>query len=484
MVLGAAVGLPVAEFGSVAALPDAALALFGAGLFDSPAWFAVVEAAGMPAGANAAYLVVGKPALAVLPMLRLAGRAGVCSLSTPYTCLWSLMTAPRTDTYGLYEVGLAWGLWCRAWPTVRLDAMDFGDARWAAVLRGARDAGLAVLRFNHFGDWTGNVAGLNWDVYLAGRPGALRSVLRRRGARLAAAGAGFRVVDGATGLAPGIAAFEHVYARSWKQREPFPWFNEALMLAAGGAGVLRLGLLERAGVAIAAQLWVVADGCATLLKMAYDEAVRAESAGTVLTGKMVAYLLERDRPVVLDFGRGDDAYKADWAAARSQRFGVLLARRSSISGAFAIARHRAGQLRRSKAGAPPLDPAGQGPAPIHKILVRTPPGGVEGRHANACCARRPRLAYLRPQRQNRHQQSFQHRQVRRVAEFDFHAVVDFHHMRNGRKPRHINDGREFPAEPQAGRHEAQAAAEPGAVGEGAGEAALLPFQRRARFVKC
>jgi hypothetical protein len=342
VVLGAALALQVTEFGSIAELPAMARGLFGARLFDSVVWYSAVEAAAVPAGGVAAYLVVGAPPVAVVSMLR--GPHGAASLTTPYTCLWSLLTAPGVSAGGLHAVGYALGRWCRAWATVRLDAMDAGDARWGHVLRGVRDAGLVVLRFDHFGVWQENVAGLSWDSYLARRPGALRSTLRRRGERLAAGGIGFRVVDGSGALTAGIAAFESVYRRSWKAAEPFPAFNASLMEFAGAAGVLRLGLLERDGMAIAAQVWIVADACAVALKLAYDEAVRGESAGTVLTGRMIAYLLERDRPVVLDFGRGDDAYKADWVSQREQRAGVLLARWSSIGGALAIARHATGRV--------------------------------------------------------------------------------------------------------------------------------------------
>ena len=44
----------------------------------------------------------------------------------------------------------------------------------------ARQARLSVARFDHFGNWYEDVAGLDWPGYLARRPGALRETIRRR----------------------------------------------------------------------------------------------------------------------------------------------------------------------------------------------------------------------------------------------------------------------------------------------------------------
>jgi len=63
----------------------------------------------------------------------------------------------------------------------------------------------------------------------------------------------------------------------------------------------------------------------------------------VLTALMVRHLLERDRVAALDFGRGDDAYKAGWTGRRRQRIGVLLCPPWHQAGFLALARHLGGQ---------------------------------------------------------------------------------------------------------------------------------------------
>ena len=90
------------------------------------------------------------------------------------------------------------------------------------MLEGAQAAGLAVLRFDHFGNWHEDVAGQSWAGYLAARPGALRETIRRRlGPAERDPSIVLETISG-TGLEAGIAAYEEVYARSWKRRSRSP----------------------------------------------------------------------------------------------------------------------------------------------------------------------------------------------------------------------------------------------------------------------
>src|SRR5262249_56488461 len=111
---------------------------------------------------------------------------------------------------------------------------------------------------------------------------ALREVVRRKGNRLARDGGTLTLVA-ASDVEKGIADYEAVYARSWKEPEPFPNFQPALMRALAQAGWLRLALCAVEGEPIAAQLWVVVGGRATVLKLAHDKAFHRLSPGTLLT---------------------------------------------------------------------------------------------------------------------------------------------------------------------------------------------------------
>jgi hypothetical protein len=338
-------------FDDLETLPAACAELFAAGERHSfqlgRAFFRAVLAAAMAPGARGLFLLCrSKPGPGVLfPLQTLSPGARLAALTTLYSCLWQPLAAAGATPAELAAAGEAFGRFCRGWGQVRLDALDGGWWGLPPLLAGIRAAGLIPLRFDHFGNWHESVAGLTWGDYLAARPGALREVIRRRlGQADRDPATTLEVINSAAALEAGIAAYEDVYRRSWKQPEPYPRFGAALMREAAEAGVLRLGLLRLAGRPIAAQYWTVAGGTATLLKLAHDEAARARSPGSVLTAAMIRLLLQREAIAELDFGRGDDAYKALWAGERRQRIGVVLANPHRMGGLAALTRHRLGGL--------------------------------------------------------------------------------------------------------------------------------------------
>ncbi len=333
-----------AELVALDALPDAARALFGGDAFSTPAWYDSVARTALPACARACAIVVWRAGdvLGVVPVCQDAG--GLSALTTPYTVRWGPLFRPGLAAEEVGMVGQACGRLWRHWPLTRLDAIAAEAAWLPPFLAGARRAGLVALRFDHFGNWHGDVSGLDWEHYLATRPGALRSTFRRRSKMFAAPGA-FLLVTGREGLDAALAAYARVYAASWKQPEPYPAFNAALMRGAAQDGSLRLGVLRLDGAPVAAQFWLVHGGWAGVQKLAHDEAFKALAPGTVLTGLMLRHLLDREHVHEIDFGRGDDAYKHDWAKLRRQRIGVVLAAPWRARGLLAIARHGSGRLR-------------------------------------------------------------------------------------------------------------------------------------------
>jgi hypothetical protein len=241
----------------------------------------------------------------------------------------------------------AFARFCRSSGVTRLDATPVEWEGWPDLLAGAHQAGLRALCFDHFGNWHEDVRGLDWAAYLLRRPGALRETVRRRLKRAEKLpNARFALLTRPEEMDRAADAFESVYRRSWKQPEPYPAFSVALMRAMAGLGALRLGLWSIGDEPVAVQFWVVMAGRAIVLKLAHDEAYRAHSPGTVLTALMLRHLLDREHVAEIDFGRGDDGYKKDWASQRRQRMGVLLVNPRLPSGALALLRHAAGQFRR------------------------------------------------------------------------------------------------------------------------------------------
>lgn len=342
--------IAVESFDALDALPPDALALMDSSgeFFTSRLWWRVTTEHAMTPGSRACFVLVrmhGEAAL-LCPLL-IAADGALSGLVSPYTCVFCPLVSPNLAGGTSFA---ALGRFFRDWPSVRLDALPTDWPWLRALSNGASEAGLVKLRFNCFGNWHEH-AGNCWDTYLAARPGPLRETIRRKLRRAGQVGVVFSVTGGADDIENGIAAYQSVYARSWKEPEPFPRFNPALMRAAAAKGLLRLGLLEISGRPAAAQFWVVHRGTATVLKLAHDEAFKTASPGTVLTALMIRQLMQVDGVTTLDFGRGDDPYKQGWACERRQRVGVVFANPRRAAGLALIARHAAGTARRKLAGA-------------------------------------------------------------------------------------------------------------------------------------
>lgn len=202
------------------------------------------------------------------------------------------------------------------------------EADTAAELQGAfRAQGwLPRLRFET-ANWVAGTAGLDFDAYWAGRPSKLRNTVRRRTKNSPFT---TEVLDRFDDTA--WDAYEAVYAQSWKPEEGAPAFLRAAAAAEGAAGTLRLGIARRDGAPVAAQFWTVENGHATIHKLAYLESEREHSPGTLLSVAMFRHVLDHDRPAVIDYGNGDEPYKAEWMDQRRERFRLRLFNLRSVGG--------------------------------------------------------------------------------------------------------------------------------------------------------
>lgn len=156
-------------------------------------------------------------------------------------------------------------------------------------------------------NWVAHVAGKSFADYWASRPAQLRNTVRRKTKSAALDVAIHDAFD-----AEAWAAYESVYAASWKGAEGSPAFLRAMAEWAGREGRLRLGIAHKNGRPVAAQLWTIDGDTATIHKLAYDEAFKPLSPGSILGHAMFAHVIDRDRPALIDYGTGDDGYKAAW----------------------------------------------------------------------------------------------------------------------------------------------------------------------------
>lgn len=325
------------------------------------AWFANFLATCLDPGDQPVLVTVtgddGAP-LVLLPLRRLAhyqhasiGRE-LASLANFYTCTFRPAIAPLEPAGQARAVAAALAGIRDRFDLLDLNAMPVDEPLYQALPPALSAAGLWHQAYEHFGNWY-EAMPAEPEAYLAARPAALRNTLARKGRRLDRAGnARFAIVNDPAELEPALAAYQRIYAASWKQPEPYPDFTAGLAHAAAAAGVLRLGLVWIDDEPAAAQIWLTQAGRATIFKLAYDERFKAASAGSLLTWHMVRAAIAEDGVTEIDYGRGDHAYKRDWLAQRRARGGLLVFNRRTPAGWLAAARHLGGGwLRRRLGGA-------------------------------------------------------------------------------------------------------------------------------------
>lgn len=148
---------------------------------------------------------------------------------------------------------------------------------------------------------------MDHDGWWATRPGALRSTVQRKAKK------GVVDIRLSTTFDPeNWAAYEQIYAASWKPEEGHPALLRAFAEAEGAGGRLRMGIARIEGAPVAAQFWTVEDGTAFIHKLAHVEDSLKASPGTLLSAALFRHVIEIDGVRRVDFGTGNDAYKRDW----------------------------------------------------------------------------------------------------------------------------------------------------------------------------
>jgi CelD/BcsL family acetyltransferase involved in cellulose biosynthesis len=336
-------------------LPKSSAALFADGakesLFLSQPWFANLAetvAAGRhrPRYYAAEPIAPGGPE-GLLPALVAADTPRVLrGLAAPYTCLFAPLIGGGTAAPDMPLAALAAAIRGErpAWSMVRFDFLPRDWPLYDALVTSLREAGYVVGTYFNFGNWFEPIAAPSIDAYLAARPSVLRNTIKRKAKKLEKLGTSqFVMITGGAELDAGLAAYQKIYAASWKEPEAYPQFIPGLMRTCAAAGWLRLGVIHVGGEPAAAQFWIVVNGKATIYKLAYDERFEALSVGSILTLKMAQHVIEIDRVREIDYGSGDDAYKKDWMSRRRELWGIVAYNPRTIAGLAGAMRHCGGR---------------------------------------------------------------------------------------------------------------------------------------------
>lgn len=223
--------------------------------------------------------------------------------------------------------------------SLRLSPMDVCGRQYQLLMSATCIAGLAGFPFFCFGNWYLRVKD-SWPIYLAQRSSQVRRTIKRKSKEFRSAGGVIELIFGGEQLEYGIRAYTSVYLASWKVPEPYPEFTPGLIRMLARKGWLRLGVASIEGRAIAAQIWIVAHGKASIFKLAYHEEFKQYSAGTLLTASLMAHVTDVDCVNEVDYLIGDDNYKAAWMSERRERWGIIAYNLKTFRGLVSCGRER------------------------------------------------------------------------------------------------------------------------------------------------
>lgn len=216
---------------------------------------------------------------------------------------------------------------------ISLSPVPRADGTSDLILRAFRKAGWIALRHQSSTSWTVSVTGKSFDDYWAERPGELRSTVKRKSKKAP--------IDIAIHLEFDEAIWSDyaaIYADSWKQPEGSMPFLHDMALHDSALGQMRLGIARVDGEPVAAQLWTVCNGVAYIHKLAHRQGHDEYSPGTLLSAAMFRHVIDEDRVDLIDFGTGNDRYKADWMDRSEPLDTIRLYKQSSFMGLGGAAR--------------------------------------------------------------------------------------------------------------------------------------------------
>ncbi len=276
--------------------------------FDRAEWYALLADTGLTPLIAFASDAVNAAALALTE-----DRGRIAPLRNWYSFTWRQLAPAGAAGDRLLEA-IARQLKSRGY-RVTLEPVPGEDGSAERLARAFRAAGWRVSAQPCDTNHVLPVRGRCFADYWESRPGSLRTTLKRKGKKVE--------TQVLTRFDPQVwADYEAIYAASWKPAEDQLAMLRAFAEAEGAAGRLRLGVARAEGQAIAAQCWTVENSIAYIHKLAHLESHKALSAGTTLSAALFRHVIDVDKVDLVDFGTGDQSYKADWMEAVRPRFRI------------------------------------------------------------------------------------------------------------------------------------------------------------------
>lgn len=314
-------------------LPESANALFTQGekesIFFSRPWFESLSVTALDDGHTMVLACVEatNTVMAILPLMESSGSKTWYSLRHGFTPLYSLLLAEEDQERVLSC--LAQALNQLPVKGLLLEPLADDDRKIKSLQRILQTTGFRCQRFFRGYNWVCRLQGQSYEEYMASRPAQLRNTIARKKRKLEREhGFEMRLFTGDE-VPLAMPDYYAVYNASWKQNEiKNIGFQDNFVEKFSKAGWSRLALLYIKGRPVAAQIWFVHHGKASIYRLAYDETWRQYSTGSILTSFLMEYVIDTDMVEEIDFLTGNDAYKQDWMSERRER--ILLSCEKSV----------------------------------------------------------------------------------------------------------------------------------------------------------
>lgn len=343
------------------ALPPSVAEFFAAAgernFFMGAAWFRIVlRTAGSPIDRPRIYIAsrAGKTLAALVVREReKAGPLKLRVISSPSrgldAALYGPLLDPEQGEAGLRAIVESISRGPTPVHVVRLECFDPESRDYRLLVDALRACRLRVKTFpDGFRTYSEAFAEPTVAQYLADRSPEMRAFIQSQTLSFSEGGRGqFVVVTGGQDLGPALVDYALIDLQSWKEQEFFPDCVPQLAQSAARIGALRLVLLYIDGRPAAAQIWIVSGGRATMWRSHFARQFAALSIGTVITFEAIRYILETDRPRVVEFGPGTDTGRDQWLQRGCQRIGFVAFNLRTMKGWGAAIRHHLGLMARS-----------------------------------------------------------------------------------------------------------------------------------------
>ena len=238
------------------------------------------------------------------------------SLSNFYTTEYMPVSLAKTvDSERAWDL-LADFIACErpAWTSVEFRMLRQENASCHPFFSRLADAGFHIYQYPLYENWFTSIKDTSFENYFQNLTSRLRNTIRRKSKKLQRQDS-VRIKTFSTprdNIAKAIRDYVDVYNSSWKKPEPYENFIPKLVESCANSGTLLLGILYLGKRPVAAQLWIITKAKALIYKLAYVEDQSEFSPGSILSKALFEIAIDDYKPLEIDYGIGNETYKADW----------------------------------------------------------------------------------------------------------------------------------------------------------------------------